>query len=139
MLTLSNHVILTDKDIEISAIRAQGAGGQNVNKLSSAIHLRLDIHKASLPAFYKQRLLALNDQRLSKDGVIVIKSQAFRSQEQNKQAALERLKTLIEDAVRPVKKRKATRPTRASQRKRLDGKTRDKRTKALRAKVTRSD
>ncbi len=95
MLKISNNVTLAEWEIDISAIRAQGAGGQNVNKVSSAIHLRFDINRSTLPDFYKARLLALKDSRVTKEGVIVLKAQSFRTQEQNKEDALERLKTLI--------------------------------------------
>ena len=135
MLRISNRVVISDSEMELTAIRAQGAGGKHINKTSSAIHLRFDIHASSLPEEYKSRLLALSDQRISSDGVVVIKAQQFRSQEQNREDALERLASLIRSAMVVQKARKATRPTRGSQKRRMDSKTRHGKNKALRRKV----
>jgi ribosome-associated protein len=135
LLQISRHVSIADEEIEMSAIRAQGAGGQNVNKVSSAIHLRFDIGASSLPEHYKKRLLALRDQRINKEGVLVIKAQQFRNQEKNRLDALRRLRDLIASAGTVAKPRRPTRPTRSSQRKRLDSKTKRAGTKQLRGKV----
>ncbi|HCV05952.1 alternative ribosome rescue aminoacyl-tRNA hydrolase ArfB [Pseudoalteromonas sp. SSMSWG5] len=135
MLIISNTVTIDEWELDFSAIRSQGAGGQNVNKVASAIHLRFDIKRSKLPDFYKQRLLNLNDSRITKEGVIVIKSQTHRTQELNKEDALNRLKELIISATQVQKKRRATKPTKSSQRKRMDSKTKRGQTKALRKNI----
>ncbi len=135
MLRISDSVSLGDWEIDLSQIRSQGAGGQNVNKVASAIHLRFDIQSSSLPPFYKERLMQLSDQRISKEGVVVIKAQKFRTQELNRIDALERLKELILSATRLQKARRPTRPTKGSQRRRVDHKTQKGKTKALRGNV----
>lgn len=135
MLIISAAIVLADREIEISAIRAQGPGGQNVNKVATAIHLRFDIPTSSLPEIIKERLLALNDQRITKEGVIIIKAQQGRSQDKSKEEALRRLQELIRSVMTLPKLRRPTRPTRSSQKKRLDGKNTRGQVKALRGKV----
>lgn len=135
MQHIDGDVFLDEAEVEFSMIRAQGAGGQNVNKVSSAIHLRFDIERSSLPDHWKEALLAMNDQRITKDGVVVIKAQAYRSQEQNRDDGLARLAALIASVARPAKPRKATRPTRGSQQRRLQGKIQRGAVKRLRGKV----
>lgn len=135
MIFINNNISLNDNEVEISAIRAQGAGGQNVNKVSSAIHLRFDIHDSSLSDEHKQRLLDSKDSRITKEGVLIIKAQQFRTQERNRIDALERLQSFIIKATHVNKTRKATKPSRNAKRKRVDQKTQRGKTKALRGKV----
>ena len=129
-------VPINTDEVEFSAIRAQGAGGQNVNKVSSAIHLRYAIPASSLPDPIKERLLALNDQRITSEGVVVIKAQTTRSQDQNKADAIERLQALVDSVAVPPKPRRATKPTKSSQRKRLDTKSTRQDVKKLRGRAS---
>lgn len=134
-LEISSNVTLSLDEVDIQAIRAQGAGGQHVNKVSSAIHLRFDIGASSLPEFHKQRLAKKSDNRITADGVIVIKAQRFRSQDRNREDALDRLRDIIRSAIATQKTRKATRPSRSSQKKRMDSKTKRGQVKSMRGKV----
>ncbi|EGQ7460051.1 aminoacyl-tRNA hydrolase [Escherichia coli] len=135
MIVISRHVAIPDGELEITAIRAQGAGGQHVNKTSTAIHLRFDIRASSLPEYYKERLLAASHHLISSDGVIVIKAQEYRSQELNREAALARLVAVIKDLTTEQKARRPTRSTRASKERRLASKAQKSSVKAMRGKV----
>lgn len=136
MATVRAPTLIPGSEVEISAMRAQGAGGQNVNKVSSAIHLRFDIRNSSLAEDHKERLLALNDQRITRDGVLVIKAQTQRSQEMNRAEAFGRLQELVDSVAEPPRIRRPTKPTKASRRRRLEGKNLRSQVKLLRGKVS---
>ncbi|MBP0631973.1 MULTISPECIES: alternative ribosome rescue aminoacyl-tRNA hydrolase ArfB [unclassified Cupriavidus] len=130
-----DELVIPHHEFQITAIRAQGAGGQNINKVSNAVHLRYDVRTSSLPPDHKERLLALHDHRITRDGVVVIKAQQFRSLEQNRDEAVRRLHELVRSAATPPRVRRATRPTLASRQRRLEGKSQRSQVKALRGRV----
>ena len=134
-MTIPSKFLVDEREVEFNAIRAQGAGGQNVNKVSSAIHLRFDVNASSLPEEIKERLLALSDSRLTQEGVLVLKAQQHRTQEMNRADALARLQQIVDDVSNPPKPRRATKPTYGSRQRRLEGKSQRSDIKNLRGKV----
>ena len=135
MIVISNRLQINEQEIEFNAIRSQGAGGQNVNKVSSAIHLRFDVKASSIDDYFKEKILAIRDSRINKDGVIIIKAQTFRTQDKNKAAAIQRLIELLTPVTIVQKVRRATKPTKGSQKRRMDSKNKRGQVKSNRAKI----